>query len=366
MDQNLKYWLAASMLPRIGPQQFLEVWQKFPSIADVFSASTENFYALGVGQHFINAIQKVNWSQLTQMLSWVEKKNHHIIVFDCPNYPSCLKEMMQPPLVLYVIGNAKVLSTIQIAIVGARNPTPQGLRDAFDFAADLAEIGLTITSGMAYGIDGAAHRGALSVSGMTIAVAGTGLHHVYPSAHRSLQNDIIERGGAIVSEFPLQVPPLAKNFPRRNRIISGLSRGVLVVEAALKSGSLSTARHGLEQGREIFAIPGSIHNPLTRGCHHLIRCGAKLVEQPDDLLEELQSVFPQIKRARVSPSLNADNLPPETLHLLQQIDYEITPLDVILLRSGLTASGVSSILLTLELQGYIQSVIGGYSRVIRK
>ena len=245
-------------------------------------------------------------------------------------------------------------------------PTPSGLMNAEHFAHALALSGFTITSGLALGIDGAGHRGALAANGSTIAVAGTGLHHVYPSSHQPLAEEIILNQGAIISEFPLSVPPQPANFPRRNRIIGALSIGTLVVEAALKSGSLITARYALEQGREVFAIPGSIHHPLSRGCHYLIRQGAKLVETVADVLEELtawKTPVLQTEPANMACTASQDTSQAGDGSLLPQIGYEITSLDVIILRSGLTASEVSSMLLVLELSGYIKAVPGGYVRV---
>jgi DNA processing protein len=270
-----------------------------------------------------------------------------------------LKEISDPPLVLFVRGNKDILSVRQVAMVGARNATPAGIKNAEQFAYALAEAGYAVTSGLALGVDGACHRGALAAKGMTIGVCGTGLNYIYPISHRSLATNMIQHNGAVISEFPLATTPRAENFPRRNRVIGGMSVGVLVVEAALKSGSLITARHALEQGREVFAIPGSIHNPLTKGCHHLIRQGAKLVETIGDILEELGGL--SLATALV-PTMEISHLSPKERWLLEQIGYEITSMDAILLHSGLTAGEVSSMLLTLELNGYIQSVPGGYIR----
>ena len=253
---------------------------------------------------------------------------------------------------------------MQLAIVGSRRATASGLQTAEEFAYHLAMSGLVITSGLALGIDGASHRGALNANGHTIGVAGTGLNQLYPPANRKLAVEIMERQGAVISEFPLNTFPKAANFPRRNRIISGLSVGVLVVEAALKSGSLITVKHALEQGREVFAIPGSIHNPLARGCHHLIRQGAKLVETASDIQEELHG-FASLAARPEQPGSGAGALKMslENSKIFEHIGYETTPIDMIILRSGLTAAEVSSILLKLELQGFVQSVTGGYIRV---
>jgi len=279
-------------------------------------------------------------------------------------YPPLLKEIHDPPFILYVKGNANLLSSPQIAMVGTRNPTPSGKELAYQFAKELANAGLVITSGMALGIDGASHSGALDSGklGQTIAVLGTGLKYIYPKNHQRLAHEIIEKEGAILSEFPINTPPKPHNFPIRNRIISGLSLGLLVVEAALKSGSLITARLSLEQNRDVFAIPGSIQNPLSRGCHRLISEGAKLVENVQDILLELKfrshgqpNIFPISRQEPV-------DLDPTRERVLKQIGYEVTALDVIILRSGLTPMEVSSMLLPLELEGYIQGVPGGFIR----
>ncbi|MEO5574291.1 MAG: DNA-processing protein DprA, partial [Gammaproteobacteria bacterium] len=269
----------------------------------------------------------------------------------------------------FVVGNAAVLSTPQLAIVGSRNPTPAGSETAHDFARHLCASGLTITSGLASGIDAASHRGALDGGGLTIAVAGTGLDRVYPARHHDLAHQIAGHG-ALVSEFVLGTPPLSDHFPRRNRIISGLSLGTLVVEAAQRSGSLITARMAADQGREVFAIPGSIHNPLARGCHFLIRQGAKLVETANDIMEELGPLARSLKAVSPQSALRNDcitanvQLSVETEKLVACLGFESTTIDRLVERSGLTAEAVSSILLMLELQGCVTSTIGGlYTQV---
>lgn len=340
---TLPYWLASLYLPNTSIRSFLASLQQYKDIKSLFDEQKP----------------QVNWSQVESDLAWAESHpDNHIIAFSDPEYPALLKEIADPPLVLFLRGNKALLGKRQISIVGARNATPTGLKNAEYFAQTLSASGFVITSGLALGIDGASHKGALSASGKTIGVCGTGLNHLYPRSHTLLANSMIQKGGAIISEFPLNIKALAQNFPRRNRIIAGLSLGVLVIEAAIKSGSLITARHAIEQGREVFAIPGSIHNPLSRGCHHLIRQGAKLVESSQDILEEFGAnqgkLWPEQKKQM--------DLSPREQHLLEQIGYEITSMDVIHLRSGLTTGEVSSILLILEIKGYIQTVPGGYIR----
>jgi DNA processing protein len=269
--------------------------------------------------------------------------------------------------VLYLRGDAALLAEPQIAMVGSRNPTPGGIDTAREFASYLAGLGLVITSGMAIGIDGAAHTGALE-SGRTIAVLGTGPDRVYPAAHRDLARRIAERG-ALLTEFPPGTGPHASHFPRRNRVISGLSLGTLVVEAAPRSGSLITARYAMEQGREVFAIPGSIHNPLARGCHELIRQGAKLVDSADQVLEE---VGPQLRRLMAEPPAARDQgvgasplgasamlTDPDYRQLLDAMGHDPLAPDQLIARSGLSAQAVSSMLLLLELQGHVSSYPGG-------
>jgi DNA processing protein len=247
-------------------------------------------------------------------------------------------------------------------MVGTRNPTPAGQETAQEFARHLAGVGLTITSGLALGIDAASHRGALAAGGYSVAVVGTGLDRVYPARHRELAHQIAEQG-ALVSEFSPGVPPLAANFPRRNRIISGLSVGTLVVEAARQSGSLITARLALEQGREVFAVPGSIHNPQARGCHQLLRQGAKLVETAQDVLEELGTLVSYVPQAAMQPDPDSDSLSEldaDYQKVLKCIGHEPTSVDTVVERSGLTADAVCSMLLVLELQGFVAATNGGH------
>jgi len=290
-------------------------------------------------------------------------RQHQLIVWTDDDYPALLREIPDPPVALYVVGERQWLTRPQLAIVGSRNPTPAGTEHARAFAGSLAQMGLVITSGLALGIDGAAHRGALDAGAATVAVCGTGLDRVYPARHRELAHAIAEHG-ALVSEFVLGSPPLPGHFPIRNRLISGLALGVLVVEAALESGSLITARLALEQGREVFAIPGSIHSPQSRGCHALIRQGAKLVENAADVLEELGALA-GFASAAVAAAPRADvKLPTRALQLLDCLGHEPTTLDTLVERSGLTADAVSSMLVAFELDGLVAVMPGGrYQRL---
>ena len=315
------------------------------------------------------ALQGFDWSLVDADLAWLDQEDCHLLLWGDTGYPSSLTELDDAPPLLFVRGQLECLSQPQLAIVGSRNPTAVGREIAHDFAVHLARSGLVITSGLADGIDAASHRGALAGGGQTIAVFATGLDRVYPAKNRALAHEIVTAGGALVSEQPLGTPPVKAHCPRRNRIISGLSLGTLVVEAALRSGSLITARQAAEQGREVFAIPGSIHNPLARGCHRLIRQGAKLVEEASDVLEELA---PQLKAILAQdqpapsthqrPEQSALALDPEYAQLLSCLHEAPSSIDQLVARSGLTAEAVSSMLLILELQGEAISSAGGYCR----
>jgi len=301
-------------------------------------------------------------------LAWLNGGGNRLLTIRDESYPPRLADTADPPLLLFVHGDPDYLLQPQLAIVGSRNPSHDGIALAEDFAAYLAGCGLTICSGLAAGVDAAAHRGALHCAAGTVAVTGTGLDRVYPAQHRELAHRIAENG-ALVSEFPPGTPPLAANFPRRNRIISGLSVGTLVIEAALRSGSLITARQALEQGREVFAIPGSVHNPLARGCHALIREGAKLVETGEHVLEELASQLALPALAAESPRQRAETSPQreelsgDYSELLELMGYEPVAVDQLVQRSGLTPEQVSSMLLLLELEDRVHSSAGGrYTR----
>ena len=284
--ETLRHWLALIRAPQIGPATFFSLLNRFTEPEAVFTASRSSLEKLGLRADTLAYINDPDWHQVDVDLAWLEQPGTEIILFNDNSYPPLLKTITDPPPLLFVIGDAAILKQKQLAMVGSRHPTPGGRETAHDFALHLATNGIVITSGLALGIDGASHEGALAAGGLTVAVAGNGLDRVYPARHRELAHRISENG-ALVSEFPPGTAPVASNFPRRNRIISGLSMGVLVVEAALHSGSLITARTAIEQGREVFAVPGSIHNPQAKGCNSLIRQGAKLVETATDIFEEL-------------------------------------------------------------------------------
>ena len=364
-QRTLACYLALHRTPGVGPATFARLLDQFGDVETVFHQAKE---AEKISHHTRSALLAPDWQQIEQDLRWFSQQDRHIITLNDERYPELLKQISDPPSLLFVQGDANLLSQWQIALVGSRNPSSSGRKAAFEFSRYLTQRGLIITSGLAMGIDAAAHQGALAAQGKTIAIIGTGLDRVYPAKNRELARDIVENG-AIVSEFALGTSPRAENFPRRNRVISGLSLGSLVVEAALKSGSLITARMALEQGREVFAIPGSIHNPLVRGCHQLIRQGAKLVETADDILEELGALAGVQVNAdfEIKKDENFSNEEDGDYTLLfEHLGFDPVAIDVLIERSGLTADVVSSMLLLLELQGQVESFAGGrYARTAK-
>ena len=365
-EAQLTTWLTLSLAPRIGSVTLGRLLQHFSTAEQILAADQEALAGLGLNPLSIAALRQPEPAAIEAALNWARQPEHHLLTLDDPVYPPLLKELSDPPGLLYLCGDADLLALPQLAMVGSRNPSRGGEQTAQQFARHLSQLGLTITSGLALGIDAASHRGALEASGLTVAVVGTGLDRVYPARHRPLAHQIAERG-LLVSEFPLGTAPTKGNFPRRNRLISGLCVGTLVVEAALKSGSLITARLAMEQGREVFAIPGSIHNPLARGCHRLLRDGAKLVETAEDVIEELAAFIHlargQTKAQEPGPEIGVE-LGAEYRQMLEILGYEPTPVDLLVECCGLTAEAVSSMLLVLELQGYVESAPGGgYQRV---
>jgi len=379
---ELKYWLALNRTPYIGPVTFKAVLDVTDSPKDIFDNIDDIKKMVNLNARALSYMKNPDWQEIESELQWSEEKNNHIITLNDARYPQLLRQIHDAPPLLYIHGNTDTLNQPQLAIVGSRNPSPSGKECAYQFAKYLAQTPLTITSGLALGIDYESHRGALAAQTLsgekkqatTLAVIGTGLNRVYPAAHRQLAHEIVNAGGALVSEYPLDTPAKREHFPKRNRIISGMSMGVLVVEAAQQSGSLITARYAGEYGREVFAIPGSIHNPLAKGCHALIRQGAKLVEKAEDILEEITHLYPGFRaRAHSQQTAKADLLPlsavdnsldEKQLNLLNQLGFEPTHIDTVVQRSGLTPEAVSSMLLVLELQDYVQSLPGGtYTRI---
>ncbi len=364
---DLSYLLALHSAPRIGPKILQQICSLNHPLARLFD-TPEILATLELKKAQFEALQEAiktpDWKTVEQTLKWAESEENHILLLSHKDYPELLKQIHTPPPLLFVKGHLDVLNEIQLAIVGSRNPTVDGSETAWQFAHHLAQHGMVITSGMALGIDTQSHNGALAAGGHSIAVAGTGLQRIYPARNKKLAWQLIEQG-AIISEYPLETGPLKANFPQRNRIISGLSVGTLVVEAALKSGSLITAKDALEQGREVFAIPGSIHNPLSRGCHQLIKAGAKLVETADDIIEELASLMlasrlpehPELFSYAPKQSIPKPDplLPKIQQQILKYIGYSPVATDQIIERSGLNAAEVNANLVLLEINDYIQS-----------
>lgn len=369
---ELNAWLRLTLTPGIGNETARKLLAAFGSAPAIFEQSAETLRQLGSEKLSRTVRQEPPTlaSQLQTTVDWLAAgDDHHLVTLGDADYPPSLLNIEDPPLMLYMLGlqvrrGLYVVEKIasNIAIVGSRNPTPQGEANARQFARAFGDAGLCVVSGLALGIDGAAHDGALLASHSpgacaTIAVVGTGLDRVYPKKHLALAHRIAQQG-MIISEFPLGTPPLMSNFPRRNRIISGLSQGVLVVEAALKSGSLITARLAAEQGKDVFAIPGSIHSPQSRGCHALIKQGAKLVETAQDVFEELRMAPHQVA-AQPDDTLEKANESMAGHALLSALGFDVTSLDALQARTGMATAQLQGQLLELELEGHVARLPGG-------
>ena len=355
-SEGLAAWLRLTLIPGIGGETQRKLLAAFGLPEAVFAAGRLAARAV-VGSRADLLFDFDPSEAVDRSLAWASQPGHSILTLADTAYPAALLEIADPPNVLYVRGNAALLQQRGLGVVGSRNATPQGIQTAEIFARALAAAGLSIISGLALGIDAAAHRGALAAGGKTVAVIGTGADRLYPARNKELALAIAEHG-AIVSEFPLGTPAIAANFPRRNRIISGLARGVLVVEAAPESGSLITARLAAEQGREVFAIPGSIHSPVARGCHKLIKQGAKLVETAQDVLEELGSFTVDSSPTEPPPS---DSETP----VLSALGHDPCSLDDLLERTGYSTDQLLTELLMLELAGQLATLPGNrYQRLV--
>lgn len=357
-------WLALLRAPGIGPATIRRLLDHYGSAEAATAASAASLRAFGLDEAPARALQSPDRAGIERDRAWLAGDSRGLLTWDDPGYPDALRAIAGAPAGLFYQGDPRLLRLPQVALVGARSATPQGLENARAFGAELARRGLVITSGLALGIDAAAHRGALEAEGLTIAVCATGLDRVYPARHRALAHDIAARG-LLISEFPTGVQALSEHFPRRNRIISGLSLGVLVVEAARESGSLITARLAAEQGREVFAIPGSIHNPMARGCHALIRQGAKLVESVDDVLEEIAPQLRQAASLQQVPEPSAAATP-ERAQLLAALGVEIRSFEQLQTQSGLAGDRLGELLLLLELEGAVASLPGGQYQGLRE
>jgi len=388
LDASLKAWLALSLTRGLGGEGARRLLKEFGSPEAVFAAPASALKTIIKTEVAAEICKGIAEDSVAPALNWLEDGNNHIVTLADSDYPQALLNIPDPPLLLYVKGRLDLLNRATLAVVGSRNATPQGIHNAEAFAKSLSDAGLCVISGMAHGIDAAAHRGALQGRGGSIAVVGTGLDKVYPAANRNLAH-LLAQQGALISEFPLGTPPLAANFPRRNRIISGMSGGCLVVEASLQSGSLITARLALEQGRDVFAIPGSIHAPQSKGCHALLKQGAKLVETAQDIIEELgwlvaaasaaarhsdrpkpmtQAPMTQTPGAQgqnaEDPATRGTDTQDSNSALLGHLGFDPVDLDSLGKRSGLTVSQLSAMLLTLELEGRISALPGGlYQRI---
>ncbi|MDE2439763.1 MAG: DNA-processing protein DprA [Betaproteobacteria bacterium] len=355
-NRSLAAWLRLTLIPGIGGETQRKLLAAFGLPEAIFAAGRSAVRHV-IGDRADLLFDSDPTEAIEKSLEWTTQPGQALITLADTAYPKALLEIADPPNVLYVRGNPALLQQRGIAMVGSRNATPQGIQTAESFARHLAASGQCIISGLALGIDAAAHRGALAAQGHTVAVIGTGADRIYPARNKDLAIAIAERG-VIVSEFPLGTPALAHNFPRRNRIISGLARGVLVVEAAPESGSLITARLAADQGREVFAIPGSIHSPVARGCHKLIKQGAKLVETASDILEELGNYDEAVPEP--AATIPASNEPP----LLAALGHGPCALDDLVERTGQSADLLLPELLTLELGGIVATLPGNrYQRL---
>ncbi len=366
-NEEAIFLIALLSIKGLGSATARKIIQSLGSAKNFFNTSTKQLAQLKLKPSIINAQQKLSKTNLHELnsviacLKWLQKENNrHIITLQNPYYPLLLKQISNPPALLFAQGSLDLLATPQIAVVGTRSPTASGLTNTQQFCQSLVESGFTITSGLAVGVDGEAHRSALAVGGNTIAVMGTGPDRVYPAHHRELAHQIAEKGLLLSERLP-NTPFDAGAFPQRNRIIAGLSLGTLVIEAAEKSGTLITANLSVENGREVYAIPGSIHNAKSKGCHKLIKQGAKLVESLEDIIEDLPYNAKMGVNA-VNVKDDRDKLNEQDTQFLNYIDYEITSIDTIVNRSQLTVDTVTNKLLNLELQGWVINSAGGYIR----
>ena len=355
-DARAEAWVSLQ-LSGIAPRPLAEMLRAFGSPEAVLAASPAQRRAALTEPATARAMGAApDRERLARTLLWLAEPDASLVAWDDPDYPRALLEISDPPPVFYCLGRRELLARPALAIVGSRNATPQGCADAHAFAAALSAAGLAIASGLALGIDAAAHRGALGHAGSSIAVVGTGLDRVYPARNRDLAHALAARG-ALISEFAPGTAPLPANFPRRNRLISGLTRGVLVVEATLSSGSLITARFAGEQGREVFALPGSIHSPFSKGCHKLIREGAKLVETAQDILDELRLPLVAPPPGTVARDGGGDdNL---AAAVLAALGHAPAGIDTLAARCGLAAAAVMATLTALELDGRVAALPGG-------
>ena len=374
MDRECHYALVSQHLNKFTPKFQRQLLEEADSYCAIFEQPIENFSESfhPLLEDLRHQYEQGHWRQALDSIEQQSARcGAHIIPITSAEYPGQLKQIVGAPRLLYLRGNIENLHLPQIAVVGSRRMTRGGADNARAWSQYLAAGGFVITSGLAHGVDGAAHHGALEAEGKTIAVMATGIDAIYPRAHLKLAEQIIDQGGTLITEFEPATKPLATNFPSRNRIISGLSLGVLVVEAALRSGSLITARYALEQDREVFAIPGSIHNPQSRGCHHLIKQGAHLVEKAEEIVEQLKGALSGLARDALpsdiqTPSVAAPPQPAleaDELRLLSQLGFEPADMDGLITESSFTIGELSRLLVALEIKGLIESQNGIYQRL---
>ena len=372
MKKEIEAWLIVSQAPGLGCIKFHRLLNQVGRPDAILKATSRELRSVGLDEKAIHFLRNPSPEKITPNLNWAKAPSHMIRTFDCAEYPETLKEIKDAPPVIYVKGNEKLLKEPQIAIVGSRQPTPGGRANAKKFSLEIAKAGLLVTSGMASGIDAIAHDAALANQGTTVAVIATGPDKIYPAKNKSLAERIAEQG-VLLSEFPVGTEPVPSNFPRRNRLISALSFGVVVIEAGVRSGALITARLAAEQGKEVFAVPGSIQNPQVQGCHHLIQQGAKLVQKTEDILLELQ---PQLERylrkkedgkTKRKESGKAEQNPTglSDMHgtILEAMGYDPVDIDTLAMRCRLPVQTVSVALLTLEMENYVGEDNGIYTRI---
>lgn len=365
-EQELRAWLSLLRAPGLGPAALRQLVERAGDARTLLADPLAHAGNLRLNPEARKALTAPDSRCIAADRKWLDQPGHHLLVHTDPAFPPQLETIERPPAALFVAGNPDLLLRPQVAIVGARGASAQGLADAREFARRLAEQGIVVTSGMADGIDGSAHQASLDAGGATIAVLGTGIDVVYPRKHRKLAAAIAERG-ALVTEFVPGTPARSGHFPARNRVIAGLSLATVVVEASLRSGSLVSARLAAEQGREVFVLPGSVHSPQKRGCHQLIRDGAQLVETADEVLEAIVPAARQLgvelgkrlESAGASPQPPEYGADPAYVRLLDALGHDPASLDELAVRSGLGAQDLSSMLLILELEGHIASLPGG-------
>jgi len=366
-DEHLAFELALHRVPGINACIKHQLIQYFKTAKDAMSACDHDLRQAGLSQKVLKNFHDPDWQGVEKDLAWLQQSGNSIVGYRDTEYPSLLKEIYDPPYLLFIKGDASLLRSIQISMVGSRRPTAAGKQIARHLARELVSNNLVITSGLALGVDSMSHQGALEAHGKTLAVLGNGLDRIYPEKNQGLAEAILE-SGTIISEYPVGTPPLKQNFPTRNRIISGLSVGTIVIEAAKRSGSLITAKLAAEQGREVFAIPGSILNPLSEGCHWLLKQGAKLTETATDVLEELMTDNnPRVDECAGTGSSEISAICNDKKYhiLLDMMGFEAITADELVQTSGLTTAEVSSMLLNMELSGILVSQLDGtYIRVV--